>query len=410
MSDIQAASPSIDPTAKLSIGFVNWAHVLDHYVMLVFPTVVLSLEAVYGRSYAELIALGTASFAAFGIFSLPAGWLGDRWSRRNMMATFYFGCGISLALAAVAPNLTILAVALFALGAFAAIYHPVGTALLIEKATSRGRSLAFNGVCGNLGVAFAAGITALLASTVGWRWAYVVPAVVCILSGAAFLWFVPEDSRLAKRRGTTADVRFAPWLAATIFVLFAVIAVTAGLVFNVATIALPKIIDDKVGTALPLALVGTVATVVFFFGAIAQLAVGRLVEMVRPHLLFLGAAVLQFIGIVWAAYSSGLMLLVAMTVTITGIYAQVTINDYVIARYTADAWRSRVYSVRYFLSFIVSSAAVGSIAFFYARGGFDLVLGFTAAIGFGFVIATAMIAILVNDVEREKARAIQPAE
>ena len=148
---------------RTSIGFINLAHAIDHYVVLIFPTVVIGLEAVYGRSYAELIALGTASFVAFGVFSLPAGWLADRWSRRNMMALFYFGCGVSLIGAALAPNLITLAVALFALGMFAAIYHPVGTAMLIEQATARGRSLAFNGVCGNLGVAFAAGITAVLA-------------------------------------------------------------------------------------------------------------------------------------------------------------------------------------------------------------------------------------------------------
>ena len=82
---------------RISIGFINWAHAIDHYVILIFPTVVIGLEAVYGRTYAELIALGTASFVAFGVFSLPAGWLADRWSRRNMMAVFYFGCGVSLA-------------------------------------------------------------------------------------------------------------------------------------------------------------------------------------------------------------------------------------------------------------------------------------------------------------------------
>ena len=86
------------------------------------------------RSYSELIALSTASFVAFGVFSLPAGWLADRWSRRNMMAAFYVGCGLSLAGAALAPNLIALAAALFALGVFAAIYHPVGMAMLIDAA------------------------------------------------------------------------------------------------------------------------------------------------------------------------------------------------------------------------------------------------------------------------------------
>ena len=119
-------------------------------MLLIYPTVVIGLEVVYGRSYSELIALSSAAFVAFGVFSLPAGWLADRWSRRNMMAAFFIGCGLSLAGAGFAPNLTMLAVAMFVLGMFASIYHPVGMAMLIEASNARGRTLAFNGVCGNL--------------------------------------------------------------------------------------------------------------------------------------------------------------------------------------------------------------------------------------------------------------------
>src|SRR5579872_7480269 len=89
---------------RLGIGFLNFAHALDHFVILIYPTVVIELEAVYGRSYSQLIALSTASFVAFGLFSLPAGWLSDRWSRRDMMFTFYIGCGLSLVAAAFAPS------------------------------------------------------------------------------------------------------------------------------------------------------------------------------------------------------------------------------------------------------------------------------------------------------------------
>jgi hypothetical protein len=60
--------------------------------------------------------------------------------------------------------------------------------------------------------------------------------------------------------------------------------------------------------------------------------------------------------------------------------------------------------VRYFLTFLVSGAAVSMIALLYARGGFDLVLGVTALIALGFVIGTILVAILVNGVERERAR------
>ena len=92
------------------------------------------------------------------------------------------------------------------------------------------------------------------------------------------------------------------------------------------------------------------------------------------------------------------------------IYAQVTVNDLVIARYTPDAWRGRVYAVRYFLTFLVSGAAVSAIAILYGRGGFDLVLATTAVIALGFVFATTVIAFLVNGVEKERLGAVVPAE
>ena len=86
-----------------------------------------------------------------------------------------------------------------------------------------------------------------------------------------------------------------------------------------------------------------------------------------------------------------------------------TVNDFVIARYTADAWRSRVYAVRYFITYVISGAAITMIAFLHSRGGFDLVLTATAVIAMGFVIGTAGVAFLVNGVERES-KAVQPAE
>jgi len=95
--------------------------------------------------------------------------------------------------AALAPNLIGLAIALFALGVFAAIYHPVGTAMLIEQATARGRSLAFNGVCGNVGAALAAGVTAALAAAFGWRAAFLVPGVICLVTAVVYLRLVPKE-------------------------------------------------------------------------------------------------------------------------------------------------------------------------------------------------------------------------
>src|SRR5580692_8116055 len=98
-----APAPQSDAGKRRAITFLNIAHAIDHFVLLIFPAIVIGLEVVYDRPYAEMIALSTAAFVAFGVFSLPAGWLADRWSRRNMMALFYFGCGVALAGAAFAP-------------------------------------------------------------------------------------------------------------------------------------------------------------------------------------------------------------------------------------------------------------------------------------------------------------------
>ena len=105
------AAGTDDLARQRSIAFLNWAHALDHFVLLIYPTVVIGLEVDLPAPYSELIALSSTAFVAFGVFSLPAGWLADRWSRRNMMAAFYIGCGLSLVGAGFAPNLTALAVA-----------------------------------------------------------------------------------------------------------------------------------------------------------------------------------------------------------------------------------------------------------------------------------------------------------
>ena len=407
-------APSASAAADLadrrrSIAFINWAHAIDHFVILIYPTVVIALQAVYGDSYSTLIYIATASFVAFGLFSLPAGWLGDHWSRRNMMTVFFFGVGVSLIAVALSPSLYVLGFALFALGLFAAIYHPVGTAMIVEAATQRGRTLAFNGVCGNLGVSLAAAITAALTAMISWRGAFFVPGVICIVTGFAYLWLAPKESRHAASRSQAPDVPMSTTLAVVIFGLFLVVAVSAGLVFNTISVALPKIVDERI-SGISLIEVGGLTTAVFLCGALAQLTVGRLVERFPPHILFAILAIMQFSGVVWSAYASGVTLLFALAFTMAAVYGQITVNDLILARYSADAWRARIYAVRYFVTFMISGVAVSMIAFLHARGGFGLVLGVTAVVALGFLIGAISIAILANGVEKARAAELQPAE
>ena len=42
-----------DRARRRSIAFLNWAHALDHFVLLIYPTVVIGLEVVYRRPTAS---------------------------------------------------------------------------------------------------------------------------------------------------------------------------------------------------------------------------------------------------------------------------------------------------------------------------------------------------------------------
>jgi MFS family permease len=399
-----------DASRRRSIGFLNWAHLLDHYVILIFPTVVIGLEAVYSRSYGDLLMLSTAAFTAFGLFALPFGWLADHWSRRNLIAIYFLGTGLSAAVVGLAPNFEVLATALFAVGLFAAIYHPVGMPMLIDQAVNRGRTVSLHGVFGNIGVAVAAGATAAVTAATNWRWAFLVPAVVFIGTGVAYLRYVPDEQRRRVPKPTSQDLTLDSRLVVVVVVLFMCMSLSAGLVFNALTITLPKILDARMGREFPLVVVGSLATGVFLCGALAQLSVGRLVERVAPHYLIGGVGLIQFVGVMWVNYAAGWQLLLALAVAIAAIYAQVTVNDLVLARYTPPAWRGRIYALRFFLIFTSAGPAVWGIGLLYDRGGFGLVLWITAIVAAVFAANSILITALVSGVESRRSRAdAQPA-
>src|SRR5262249_52558440 len=133
--------------------------------------------------------LGTATSIAVAIGTLPAGWLGDRWRRSHLMVLFFIGLGLSAILAGLSREPVLLTASLALIGVFAAIYHPVAIAAVVQLAQGRGWEIAVNGVWGNLGFAGAAAATGLLTETFGWRAAFIVPGVLAIVLGlCASLW------------------------------------------------------------------------------------------------------------------------------------------------------------------------------------------------------------------------------
>jgi len=96
--------------------------------------------------------------------------------------------------------------------------------------------------------------------------------------------------------------------------------------------------------------VGGLATAVFMCGALAQLAVGRLVERMSAPILFAAVVKVQFFAILLASHASGALLLLALAFAMAAIYGHGDGRRHRGgALLTADAWRGRIYAVRYFL-------------------------------------------------------------
>lgn len=371
------------------VPFLNLGHALTHLVMLIFPTAVLTLGPAWGIPYDQLMPVSLAGLITYGAGSLPSGWLGDRWSRRSMMAVFFIGIGLGSILCGLARTPLEIGIALGVLGLFASIYHPVGLSMLVADPAKLGRILGFNGVCGNLGIAGAAMVTGLLSEALGWRWAFFAPGVLSMLAGLAFLKLVPDMPKAGATArastGPTGSTSFTFVMAGALLMFL----VCDSLVFSATTIALPKVAETHMsGSLASPAAVGTIVSIVFALAALAQLWIGHLIDRVPLSQIFVPLAAAQIVALLAAEWIAGPWFIAPALATMFIVFGLIPISDAVIARNVDDAWRSRAYALSYVIAFGVGPAAVPLIAGrFDGANGFSNLFTVLAAIAGGTLIA-----------------------
>jgi MFS family permease len=383
------------------IRYVNAAHFIDHYAMLIFAAAVVVMGPALGMSYSELLPYATPAFVAFGAGSLVTGWLGDRWSRRHMMVIFFLGIGASMISVGLVQTPLQLGAALLAIGIFASIYHPVGTAMIVSYADRLGSEMGLNGVWGNLGVASSALVTGVVGQYLGWRWAFVIPGVVTMALGVIFMRTVVHEDRSGhKQAAAQARVAKSDMWRVLLSLLIVVIAIST--TFNAITVSLPKLFAERLAdlTHSP-ALLGLIAAGVYVFGAMTQYTVGKLIDRHSLKAVFVPLSVLLAPLLYFAATLNNLGLIVVTIGVVIGLFGQVTINDAMVGKYTAEEWRSRAYSVRYFVGFTAAGASVGLVAWLYAQGGFTTMLR-----AFSALCVLVVVAALILPREKPKAEAV----
>ena len=394
----------------LHFVFLNIGHFLDHLFMLIFATVAaLRLAEEWGMSYAALIPYATPGFIAFGVCAIPAGWIADKWSREGMMILFFIGMGACSIATALANTPTTIALGLLAIGVFAAIYHPVGLAMVVQGRRKTGIPLAINGVFGNLGVAAAALLTGYLIDTGGWRSAFVLPGVISIAIGAVYAAFVwsgrgsPEPADPSAGAATAGASTLGRAMFARVLAIILFTTAAGGLVFQSTTFALPKIFDERLNDLAGSATsVGAYAFLVFALAALAQLVVGYLVDRYSVRTVFAVVAAAQAVFFAVMVQLTGVAALVVATAFMLAVFGQIPINDVLVGRITKSTWRSRIYSLRYVVTFSVMASTLPAIAGVHATWGFSALF---------VVMAAAATCILCAVLVLPRTRAItgQPA-
>jgi MFS family permease len=359
------------PAAR-QIVFINTAHTITHYSLLILPTAVLAMAVpggLFGKSYGPILALATGMFVLYGLLSLPQGWLVHRFGRKALMTAFFLGTGGSLVASGLAHSPSVLAMTLAGAGGFAAIYHPIGTTMLVEAAGDKpGRSIGTNGVFGNLGVALAPVVTAFLANAVGWRAAFIAPGLLCAAVGLAWIRtpLAPASAHINRRPFPPIPQR----LVRRAVLVLMLIAMSSGLVFNAFTLLLPKLMQERLaGNATLLPLVGLAAFMVTLCGALTQFSVGRMIDRNTLKKVFLPVSIVLAPAMLALSFAQGWLVLPLAGVVAASIFGQVTVNETMAARYISPALRARIYSIRFFVGFLGAAAAAPIVSELYERTG-----------------------------------------
>jgi len=382
---------------KARFLFLNVGHFADHLFMLIFAKAAFSAGLDFGLAkdgaYAEMIPYGVPSMILFGACAPIAAYFADRWSRRAMIAVFFVGIGLASFATSFATTPMEIGIGLAVVGAFAAIYHPVGIAMVIEGGGNVGWRLGANGVWGNMGVAAAPLITGFILADYDWRLAFAVPGIVAVLIGLGFTALVtsgrmrPPEPCPRER----AMVGFMPGGKRALFAL-ALVTAAGGFVFGAMTFIIPRLFEVSMpNVSVDVAVTGALAAAVYAVAAWAQLGVGQLIDHrpVKPVLVTIALG--QPILIAIMATQSDYGLLATSLLAMGFVFGQIPITDAVLSRYVPDVWRAKVLSVKFMLNLVIGAMALLTARYILAGGGgFDTLLA-VLSVAAGLVVLAALL-------------------
>jgi MFS family permease len=374
---MDAPLPTRSGNSMATQWLLNIGHAIDHMFLLIFATAVTSIAADFGVGrWEDLMPYSVAAFFFFGIGSLPSGRLGDHWGRRKMMTVFFFGMGAAALLVSVTQSPLQMALALALLGCFASIYHPVGIPMLVQGAVRPGLTIGINGLVGNLGVAVAAVTTGFLVQYFGWRMAFAVPGVLCLVFGCAFALLATREQAAPAQKKAAASAVPAGVSMARLLLVMTVAATSGSLLFNFSTNSNYELLAERLRDILQdPARIGALLALTYTFGSLAQVIVGHLIDRMPLKKLYMGIVCSQALVLALATMADGWVFYALQFLFMAAIFGAIPFTDAMIVRFVDDSMRSRVSGMRLAISLGASSVAVWMIGPVVKQAGFATLLG-----------------------------------
>ena len=358
MATYTEAAGRMTPEERRIVASTGVAHGLNHAVDLVYGTVLAVILIEFGTTEIVLGALATVSWLAYAFTAVPAGEMADRLGSQRTVALSMGGAGAAALVAAAAPNVWVLGIALVLIGILGGLYHPAGLSLITRSVRSRARALGIHGAGGNLGTALAPLLTAAVAGAWSWRGAFVVFAVLSIAVSISAFRSPPDD---VEGSGQRPRPRLRAQSLLVPLALMFVINGCFGFVFRGLTLFLPLHLGKNLGFDVlgfePVVIGGAAATIALLFGVAGQYAGGELGERFRRERLLVPAAALTVPPLLAMGLWDGWLLLAGASAFVFFNFLAQPTAVAMISDYAAERLQGRMYGLTSFTGFGIGAFA-----------------------------------------------------
>lgn len=304
-----------------SIIAISGSHGIMHAYLVLLPAMIPILQGDLGD-------IGTVGMLAslvslfYGWFSLPVGFIADKYSRRLLIAASMVLCGGASIIVGLSPNVPVAAVGMIILGIGASLYHPCGYAhMALVSDEMRGRYMGYQGLGGDMGMAVSFLTSSILGASFGWRMTFLIWGVVGLAMAAVDLLVIKDivcavdPTQLRKGPVETLRRMFATAERRTLLLTFVIVVISGMLWTGVSNFIMVYITDVKM---VALVIAGGLSTLKYTVGAFAMIIGGTLSDKLGRKKLLLFGYSLFAVSLVALTLAPSNLLILAGLVAVLG--------------------------------------------------------------------------------------------